>query len=104
MSEREVKALFAKHHGVDRAYLNMILNGKRPVSDSIASPKTRRRARRKREARPREGRASSVRPSCADASVVPPIEQVVDTNRHGLHVTIGDIDIFAKNARKVAVV
>jgi hypothetical protein len=33
----EVKALFAKHHGVDRAYLNMILNGKRPVSDSIAT-------------------------------------------------------------------
>jgi hypothetical protein len=27
---------FAKHHGVNRAYLNMILNGKRPVSDSIA--------------------------------------------------------------------
>ena len=27
---------FAKHHGVDRAYLNMILNGRRPVSDSIA--------------------------------------------------------------------
>jgi hypothetical protein len=36
LSEKEVKALFAKHHGVDRAYLNMILNGKRPVSDSIA--------------------------------------------------------------------
>jgi hypothetical protein len=33
LSEKEVKALFAKHHGVDRAYLN---NGKRPVSDSIA--------------------------------------------------------------------
>jgi hypothetical protein len=27
---------FAKHHGVDRAYLNMILNSKRPVSDSVA--------------------------------------------------------------------
>ena len=26
----------AKRHGVHRAYLNMILNGKRPVSDSIA--------------------------------------------------------------------
>jgi hypothetical protein len=37
LSEKEVKALFAKHHGVDRAYLNMILNGKRPVSDSIAT-------------------------------------------------------------------
>jgi hypothetical protein len=31
LSEKEVKALFAKHHGVDRAYLNMIL------SDSIAT-------------------------------------------------------------------
>ena len=30
------QSAFAKHHGVDRAYLNMILNGKRPVSDSIA--------------------------------------------------------------------
>jgi len=36
LSEKEVKALFAKHHGVDRAYLNMISNGRRPVSDSIA--------------------------------------------------------------------
>jgi hypothetical protein len=30
------QSAFAKHHSVDRAYLNMILNGKRPVSDSIA--------------------------------------------------------------------
>jgi hypothetical protein len=30
------QSAFAKHHGVDRAYLNMILNGKRPVSVSIA--------------------------------------------------------------------
>ncbi len=30
------QSAFAKHHGVDRAYLNMILNGKRPVGDSIA--------------------------------------------------------------------
>jgi hypothetical protein len=27
---------FAKRHGINRAYLNMILNGKRPVSDFIA--------------------------------------------------------------------
>src|SRR5215471_2719425 len=27
---------FAKHHGINRAYLNMIFNRKRPVSDSIA--------------------------------------------------------------------
>ncbi len=30
------QSAFAKHHGIDRAYLNMILNSKRPVSDSIA--------------------------------------------------------------------
>jgi len=30
------QSAFAKHHGVDRAYLNMVLNGKRPVGDSIA--------------------------------------------------------------------
>jgi len=30
------QSAFARRHGVDRAYLNMILNGKRPVSDSIA--------------------------------------------------------------------
>jgi hypothetical protein len=27
---------FAKRHGVDRVLVNMILNGKRPVSDAIA--------------------------------------------------------------------
>jgi hypothetical protein len=27
---------FAKHHGLDRAYVNMILNGKRSVTGSIA--------------------------------------------------------------------
>ena len=27
---------FAKHHGLDRALINMILNGKRPVSGSVA--------------------------------------------------------------------
>jgi hypothetical protein len=27
---------FAKHHGINRAYLNMIFNRRRPVSDSIA--------------------------------------------------------------------
>jgi hypothetical protein len=27
---------FAKHHGVDRALVNGILNGKRPVSGSVA--------------------------------------------------------------------
>jgi len=27
---------FAKHHGINRAYLNMVFNRKRPVSDSIA--------------------------------------------------------------------
>jgi hypothetical protein len=46
---------FAKHHGINRTYLNMIFNRKRPVSDSIAgaagfarfiSPKSWRRARR----------------------------------------------------------
>jgi DNA-binding phage protein len=30
------QSAFATHHGVNRAYLNMILNGRRPVSDSIA--------------------------------------------------------------------
>ena len=30
------QSAFAKRHGVNRAYLNMILNGKRPVSDFIA--------------------------------------------------------------------
>ena len=30
------QSAFAKHHGVNRAYLNMVLNGRRPVSDSIA--------------------------------------------------------------------
>ena len=27
---------FAKHHGVNRTYLNMVLNGKKPVGDAIA--------------------------------------------------------------------
>ena len=27
---------FAKHHGINCAYLNMVFNRKRPVSDSIA--------------------------------------------------------------------
>jgi len=27
---------FAKHHGINRAYLNMVFNRKRPISDSIA--------------------------------------------------------------------
>ena len=27
---------FAKHHGVNRTYLNMVLNRKRPVGDTIA--------------------------------------------------------------------
>ena len=31
------QSAFANHHGVNRAYLNMILNGKRLVSDSIAT-------------------------------------------------------------------
>ena len=30
------QSAFAKHHGVNRTYLNMVLNGKRPVSDFIA--------------------------------------------------------------------
>ena len=30
------QSAFAKHHGVDRAYLNMVLNGRRPVSESFA--------------------------------------------------------------------
>jgi hypothetical protein len=55
------QSAFAKHHGVNRAYLNMILNGKRPVSDSIAVAlglhkvyiaQSRRRTGRKRQARP----------------------------------------------------
>jgi hypothetical protein len=27
---------FAKHHGVNRTYLNMVLNRKRPVGDAVA--------------------------------------------------------------------
>ena len=27
---------FAKHHGINRTYLNMVLSGKRPVGDAIA--------------------------------------------------------------------
>ena len=27
---------FAKHHGVNRTYLNMVLNGRRPMGDAIA--------------------------------------------------------------------
>jgi hypothetical protein len=27
---------FAKHHAINRTYLNMVLNGKRPVGDAIA--------------------------------------------------------------------
>jgi hypothetical protein len=27
---------FAKHHSVNRTYLNMVLNGKRPMGDAIA--------------------------------------------------------------------
>jgi hypothetical protein len=27
---------FAQHHNVNRTYLNMVLNGKRPVGDSVA--------------------------------------------------------------------
>ena len=27
---------FAKHHGINRTYLNMVLNGKKPVGDAIA--------------------------------------------------------------------
>jgi hypothetical protein len=27
---------FAKHHHINRTYLNMVLNGKRPVSDGVA--------------------------------------------------------------------
>lgn len=35
--EREgSQSAFAKRHGVDRVLVNMILNGKRPVSDTIA--------------------------------------------------------------------
>ena len=30
------QSAFAKHHGLDRALINMILNGKRPVSGSVA--------------------------------------------------------------------
>jgi hypothetical protein len=31
------QAAFAKRHGVDRAYINMVLSGKRPVTDLIAN-------------------------------------------------------------------
>jgi hypothetical protein len=27
---------FAKHHGINRTYLNMVLSGKRPVGDAVA--------------------------------------------------------------------
>jgi transcriptional regulator with XRE-family HTH domain len=30
------QSAFAKRHGIDRAYVNMILNGKRSVGDSVA--------------------------------------------------------------------
>jgi hypothetical protein len=30
------QSTFAKHHGLDRVLINMILNGKRPVSGSVA--------------------------------------------------------------------
>ena len=30
------QSVFAKHHGLNRALLNRILNGKRPVSGSVA--------------------------------------------------------------------
>jgi len=30
------QSAFAKHHSVNRTYLNMILNGKKPVNDFIA--------------------------------------------------------------------
>jgi hypothetical protein len=30
------QSVFAKHHGLDRVLINMILNGKRPVSGSVA--------------------------------------------------------------------
>jgi DNA-binding phage protein len=30
------QSAFAKHHGIDRGLLNRILNGKRPVSGSVA--------------------------------------------------------------------
>jgi hypothetical protein len=56
-----LRRAFAKHHGVNRAYLNMILNGRRPVSDSITEvlglhkvyiAQSQRRTGRKRQARP----------------------------------------------------
>ena len=35
--EREgSQTAFAKHHSVNRTYLNMVLNGKKPVGDAIA--------------------------------------------------------------------
>jgi len=35
--EREGSQIaFAKHHGINRTYLNMVLSGKRPVGDAIA--------------------------------------------------------------------
>ena len=30
------QSAYAKHHGLDRVLINMILNGKRPVSGSVA--------------------------------------------------------------------
>jgi hypothetical protein len=35
--EREgSQAAFAKRHGINRTYLNMVLSGKRPVTDAVA--------------------------------------------------------------------
>ena len=35
--EREgSQVAFAKHHGINRTYLNMILSGRRPVGDAVA--------------------------------------------------------------------
>ncbi len=54
----------------------------------------------------REERAFSIRPACADASVLRPllpIEQVIDTNRHCLHVTMEDGDnVAGKDGRSTS--
>ena len=73
---------FAKHHGINRTYLNMIFHRKKPgqrfhcrgcrPSQGLYRPKVNQGlgGNGKRASYPREGRASSVRSPYADASVV----------------------------------
>jgi hypothetical protein len=36
IEHEESQVAFAKHHGINRTYLNMVLTGKRPVGDAVA--------------------------------------------------------------------